>query len=72
MKAMLLAGDGTLRRNAEKGGIEVHGILWVFDEFVEAGILETSIALQKMELLIKINPRLPLQECHNRMKKWRE
>ena len=36
---VLLADDGSLRERAEAEGIEYHGVLWVFDQFEESGLL---------------------------------
>lgn len=40
----MLTGDRRLRRYAEEQSIEVHGILFIFDELVKHDIISTSMA----------------------------
>lgn len=68
----MLTGDRRLRRYAEQQSIEVHGILFIFDEFVRHGIVSTTIAAERLEKLFSINARLPKSEIRNRLKQWRE
>lgn len=71
LSATLLTGDAVLRRAAEKHGIRVHGMLWVFEELVGQSILSKSIAHKKLARLMQINPRLPVRECRKRLNAWR-
>lgn len=68
----MLTGDRRLRRYAEQQSIEVHGILFIFDEFVRHGIVSTTIAAERLEKLFTINARLPKYEIRDRLKRWRE
>ena len=68
----MLTGDRRLRRYAEQQSIEVHGILFIFDEFVRHGIVSTTIAAERLEKLFTINARLPKSEIRDRLKRWRE
>ncbi len=48
--ALLLSGDGLLRRIAtEHGGIEVRGVLWAADQMGSQGIVELPKLLQAYE-----------------------
>lgn len=67
---MLLTGDRKLRNLALNEGIEVRGIIYVFDELVSNGILPAGLAAQKLALLKSINPRLPESEIEKRLKLW--
>ncbi|MBP5358308.1 MAG: hypothetical protein J6Y69_03880 [Treponema sp.] len=67
----LLTGDGKLRQSAENDDVKVSGILYVFDNLVEYGILEKSKAADLLEQLTQINMRLPKGECEKRILKWR-
>ena len=67
----LLTGDGKLRKAAENDNIKVSGILYVFDNLIEYGILSEKDAADLLENLIKINLRLPKDECQKRILKWR-
>ena len=67
----LLTGDGNLRRKATQNGIEVHGILYVFDKLVEHGVITTSIAHAALEFLSHHNKRLPKSEIEKRLALWK-
>ncbi len=68
---ILLTGDRNLRRVAQKSGVEVRGILYVFDLLVENQIISKQKAANKLEELIKSNVRLPRAECERRIEKWK-
>ncbi len=71
-KGILLTGEKKLRQDAEQRGVEVHGLLWVFDILIERGKLLASIAADRLEhLAAKPTSRLPKDECSQRIKKWR-
>ena len=67
----LLTGDGKLRRSAEADGVKVSGILYIFDNLVEYGILKKHDAADILDQLSQINTRLPKTECEKRILKWR-
>lgn len=67
----MLTGDRRLRRYAEEQSIEVHGILFIFDELVRHDIISTSMAADRLEELFAINARLPKAEIRERIKRWR-
>lgn len=71
-KAILLSGDGALRKFAEEKKLEVKGIIWVFDLFDKHKIYSRKILIEKMEKLLEINSRLPKKECEKRINKWSE
>ncbi len=68
----LLTGDGRLRKVAESDKIKVSGILYIFDNLVEYGILDKTSATTLLQQLIAINSRLPKQECESRIEAWKE
>lgn len=70
ISARLLTGDGKLRTAAEKDSVLVSGILYIFDNLVEYGILEKTIAAEKLKMLVEQNPRLPHGECQRRIDEW--
>lgn len=70
LSATLLTGDAALRKKAEQNKIPVHGILWIFDELVDRGIIRKDQAQNKLKYLVKKNPRLPSDACETRLKKW--
>ena len=67
----MLTGDRQLRRYAEEQSIEVHGILFIFDELVRHDIISTSMAADRLEKLFAINARLPKTEIRDRINRWR-
>jgi predicted nucleic acid-binding protein len=64
ISVMLLTGERKLRSIAESKGIEVHGILWIFEELIYQQILDHQSAIQKL------NSRLPVDECRKCIKNW--
>lgn len=69
----LLTGDGKLRKSASKSGVEVCGILKIFDMLVEDyQIISKQNGADMLEKLFKINNRLPSHEIENRLNKWRK
>ena len=67
----MLTGDRRLRRYADEQSIEVHGILFIFDELVRHDIISTSMAADRLEELFAINARLPKTEIRNRINRWK-
>ena len=68
----LLTGDGKLRSAAEKDNVKVSGILYLFDNFVEYGLLSPLEAAENLEALVNLNMRLPKAECEVRITKWKK
>lgn len=71
-KCRLLTGDRQLRNRAEDRGITVSGILYVFDQLVEHGLIQPSLAALKLKVLFDINPRLPKREIEYRIDEWQK
>ena len=70
--AIMLSGDRSLRNTAKDAGIEYHGILWVLDMLIETEKISHSEAMDKLNLLMSINSRLPVDECRKRLIRWNE
>ena len=68
----LLTGDGKLRAAAEKDNVKVSGVLYLFDNFVEYGLLSPLEAAENLEALMNLNMRLPKAECEVRITKWKK
>jgi predicted nucleic acid-binding protein len=68
--AMLLTGDSQLRKKATRGGLEVHGSLWVLVELQGIGHLSQAEACQKLRRLKALNPRLPRTEVVRLEERW--
>jgi len=75
MNACVLSSDKVLRNCAKNKGIECHGMIWLFDKFVEKGILTKKEAAKKMNLLVASNfvfrnNRQLVEEIEKRLKLW--
>lgn len=68
-EAILLTGDGTLRRVASEGGQRVHGVLWIIDELRRLALCADEtlvVALEAWRLDRAVF--LPLPEVERRLR----
>jgi hypothetical protein len=72
LKAIVLSGDGPLRRFCESKKLEVRGIIWLFDSFIEKKLILHALAIDKMNQLLGFNGRLPKEECMKRIREWKK
>jgi predicted nucleic acid-binding protein len=70
LQAILLTGDGALRKKAAEAGLEVHGSLWLLDKLVKQSLVDIPGACAALRSLMKKNPRLPIAACKEREAKW--
>ncbi len=56
LKGIVISGDGKLRKEAAAQYVEVHGTPWILSQLVRTTDISPSIAIEKMERLIAINP----------------
>lgn len=68
---ILLTGDRKLRAVSISDGVEVHGVIYVFDSLVGLGIISPQVAVGKLQQLYSINPRLPKEEIDKRINLWK-
>ncbi|GAO42303.1 hypothetical protein [Flavihumibacter petaseus] len=68
--ALLLSGDRVLRKVSEAKGIEVCGVLWIFDQLVGYAVISSADAHRYLNELMKHNKRLPAAECQRRLDDW--
>ena len=68
---ILLTGDRKLRTVSAYSGVEVHGVIDVFDTLVEFEIISRQLAVEKLQQLYVINPRLPKEEIEKRINLWK-
>ena len=71
-ECMILAGDNRLRKEAQRQGFEVHGILWVFEQLVHYQLLSTANAAIALQNLMLVNTWLPASECREILEKWQK
>lgn len=76
LDACILSSDKTVRNCAKNKEIEYHGMVWIFDKLVEAGILMKKEAGSKLKELVasnfifQNNQQLVI-EIENRLKVWK-
>ena len=70
-KYILLTGDRKLRTVSVFDGVEVHGVIYVFDRLVELDVISRQVAVEKLQRLYSINPRLPKEEIEKRINLWK-
>jgi len=68
----LLTGDGKLRRQAHKDGLQVHGALWLLDLMVDHQVVGLQQAADALEDMLLRGARLPSGECEARLSRWRK
>ena len=67
----LLTGDKKLRNHAEDEGVLVSGILYLVDKFVAEQLITGTVMAERLEMLLKVNPRLPKAIFEERIKSLR-
>lgn len=76
INACVLSSDKTLRNCAKNKEIEYHGMIWIFDKFVETTILTPKEAKAKLNQLVasnflfRNNQKL-VEEIEKRLKIWK-
>lgn len=70
--AKLLTSDAKLRKAAEKDNVEVHGILFVFDEMILNNIIPITKAIEKLDLLKEKNKRFSKKLAETKKLEWQE
>lgn len=68
----LLTGDAKLKKSAAEDSVKVSGILYIFDNLVEYGIIDKIVCTKKLEDLLQKNARLPKVECEKRIEEWKK
>ena len=68
--AVLLTGDGALRKAASNEGVEHHGTLWLLDAMIEEGTISEAKGGTSLELMLNAGRRLPKKEVLARMATW--
>lgn len=68
--ATLLSGDRKVRREAAHLGLEVRGLLCVFDKLVGEGVLAPAEASIRLKRALAAGAFLPADECETRLRRW--
>lgn len=69
-RGIILTGDGRLRKQTSKDGIEVRGILYIFDQLLLGELMSFELAILKLNQLYRINDRLPIAAKEERLLCW--
>ena len=71
LSAILLTGERKLKTVATSShGINVHGVLWIFERPRRKKIITRRKAHAGLSQLITLNNRLPKSECERLLKRW--
>lgn len=70
-KRPLLTGDGRLRKQALRDGLEVRGALWLLDRLVDQQLIPPARAAAGLSSMLARGARLPEAECEARMALWK-
>lgn len=71
LDSIVLSGDDLVRKICHVNKIEIHGILWCLDQFVQKGQIDRVVASTLLKKLMKYNKRLPFKDCENYIKeRW--
>jgi rRNA-processing protein FCF1 len=70
LNGILITGDARLKKVASEHGIEVRGILFVFDTMLMEGVISFDTAIDRMNRLVAINARLPRELIDDRLSAW--
>lgn len=70
LSAFILTGDGLLRKVSVAQTIEVHGIIWLLDRFLDLKLITKKKALSQLKQLMVYNKRLPTADCERRISEW--
>jgi len=70
--SLVLSGDIKLRKYCNSVGFEVHGIIWLFDQFLEKEHIDFALAISKMKALMAVNTWLPTEDCLKKIEHWND
>lgn len=71
-EAIVLSGDGPLRKHCKELRLEVRGILWILERFITHKLVTHQEAVTLLNELQVFNSRLPAVECEQKRKEWME
>jgi len=73
--ALLLSGDGQLRKSAQAEAVPCHGSIWVLDQLVKAKLLKGNVAAEKLAALLELTGKqrrfLPQASAREYITRWR-
>jgi len=72
LDAVLLTGDGDLRKQATARGVTVCGVLWVLDMLLWEDVIDFGKAISSLQEMLDHGARLPAKECRRRTQAWED
>lgn len=69
-EGILLTGDAKLKKQSSADGVEVHGVLYIFDQLLISNLISFELAIEKLNQLYSLNKRLPLTAKKQRLDSW--
>jgi len=69
---ILLSGERLMVKWCKSNGLEVHGIIYIVDQFVIQGVCSEELAISKLESLMEYNTWLPFDICMEYIEKWKK
>jgi predicted nucleic acid-binding protein len=72
LQCLLLTGDKKLRLEAAEKGLDVHGTIWVIEQFVAFNHISVTKAVELLESLKNANPNLPREEIDRKIELFRD
>lgn len=71
LKGIVLTGEALMRKECERLGLEVHGVLWVLDRLKDSGICDRNQLTKSLTYLMSLPDfRVPRKECELLLRKW--
>lgn len=64
LNGLLVSGDNCLRKHCQSKNVEVHGLVWVFEQLHSLKIISPDILLEKSEIYLAYAQRAPKTEFH--------
>ncbi len=67
---LVFSGEKKMKKWCQKNKLESHGILFIFQKFIDEGIFSKTIMTEKLRELMDINHWLPTDVCLGLLDKW--
>jgi len=71
IRATLLTGDMKVRREGDEQGLDVRGVLWIYDELINQSAITYSSAVDSLESMLEQGSWLPNSEVKKRLTLWK-
>jgi predicted nucleic acid-binding protein len=62
MEGILVSGDNCLRKHCQSQKLEVHGLVWIFEQFNSKGLLSREVLNEKVDNYLRYAQRAPRGE----------